>query len=185
MSIKNRDEGEKMRGTTVIAVKRGGKTAMAGDGQVTLGNTVMKKGARKVRKIYDGNVLVGFAGSTADSITLFERLEKKLLEFSGNLTRAAVELAKDWRTDKVLRRLEALMIAADVDHLFLISGSGDVLEPDDGLAGIGSGGAFALAAGRALIGHTDLGAKEIALESLAVAAEICIYTNDSITVEEV
>ncbi len=185
MAIKNRDEGEKMRGTTVIAVKREGKTAMAGDGQVTMGSTVMKKGARKVRKIYDGNVLVGFAGSTADSITLFERLEKKLLEFSGNLTRAAVELAKDWRTDKVLRRLEALMIAADVDHLFLISGSGDVLEPDDGLVGIGSGGAFALAAGRALVGHTDLAAKEIALESLAVAAEICIYTNDSITVEEV
>jgi len=174
-----------MRGTTVIAVRREGTTAVAGDGQVTLGNTVMKQGAKKVRRIYNGNVVVGFAGATADAITLYERLEQKLQEYSGNLTRAAVEMAKEWRTDKVLRRLEALMIAVDKEHLFLISGSGDVLEPDDGLAGIGSGGPYALAAGRALVRNSEMSAGEIALRSLKIASEICIYTNDSITVEEV
>ncbi len=178
-------KGIEMRGTTVIAVRREGTTAVAGDGQVTLGNTVMKQGAKKVRRIYNGDVVVGFAGATADAITLYERLETKLQEYSGNLTRAAVEMAKEWRTDKVLRRLEALMIAVDKEHLFLISGAGDVLEPDDGLAGIGSGGSYALAAGRALMKNTKMSAGEIALQALTIASEICIYTNDSITVEEV
>ncbi len=173
------------RGTTVIAVKRNESIAMASDGQVTLGATVIKHGARKVRKIYEDRVLVGFAGSTADAITLFERLEGKLEEFRGNLKRAAVELAKDWRTDKVLRRLEALMIAADRENLFLISGSGDVLEPDDGVVAIGSGGPYALAAARALLCRTELTAREIAVLSLEIASKICIYTNENITVEEI
>lgn len=172
------------KGTTIIAVRRDGRVAMAGDGQVTLGNTVMKKGAVKVRRMYEGKVLAGFAGSTADAFTLFERFEKKLQEYNGNITRATVELAKDWRTDRVLRRLEALLIVVDRDHSFLISGSGDVIEPEDGIAAIGSGGPYALAAAKVLMGYTDLNAKAIAEEALKVASEICIYTNDKIVVEE-
>jgi ATP-dependent HslUV protease subunit HslV len=179
------DKKNDFQGTTVIAVRKDGITAVAGDGQVSLGGTVIKKGARKVRKIYNDRVVVGFAGSTADSMTLFERLEKKLQEFRGNLKRAAVELAKDWRTDKVLRQLEALMLSADADSLFLISGAGDVIEPDDGLIAIGSGGPFALAAAKALLRHSAQGAREIALESLKIASEICVYTNDEIIVEEI
>jgi ATP-dependent HslUV protease subunit HslV len=173
------------QGTTVVAIRRDGITAMAGDGQVSLGSTIIKKGARKVRKIYNDRVLVGFAGSTADAMTLFDRLEGKLQEFRGNLKRAAVELAKDWRTDRVLRRLEALMVAADAESLFLISGSGDVIEPDDGLIAIGSGGPYALAAAKALLKISGEGAKDIALKSLKIASEICVYTNDEIIVEEI
>lgn len=171
-------------GTTIIAVRRNGMAAMAGDGQVTLGSTVMKKTAVKVRRMRGGSVLSGFAGSTADAMTLFDKFEAKLEEFRGNLTRAAVELGKDWRTDRILRKLEALMIVADKEHMFIISGSGDVLEPEDGIAAIGSGGPYALSAGRMLMRHTDKGAREIAEESLKAASEICIYTNANITVEE-
>jgi len=170
--------------TTILAVKRGGHVVVAGDGQVSLGNTVMKGSARKVRRIHNGQVLCGFAGSTADAMTLFEKLEGKLGEFGGNLTRAAVELAKDWRTDKFLRRLEAMMIAADTERLLLISGSGDVLAPDEDIAAIGSGGAFALAAARALARHSDLAPREVAEQAMAIAAEICVFTNDTLTVEE-
>lgn len=173
-----------MRGTTVLAVRRSGKVAMGGDGQVTIGDTVIKHGARKVRTLYQGKVLAGFAGSTADAFTLFERFEKKLEQHQGNLSRAAVELAKDWRTDRVLRRLEALMAVADREGLYLISGTGDVLEPDEGVLAIGSGGAYASAAARALVGHTELGAAEIVREALNIAARICVYTNEEITIEE-
>ncbi len=173
-----------MRGTTVLALHRDGKAAMGGDGQVTLGETVIKHTARKVRTLHQGKVLAGFAGSTADAFTLFERFEKKLDEFSGNLPRAAVELAKDWRTDRILRRLEALMAVCDKDNLFLISGTGDVLEPDDGILAIGSGGAYARAAANALLDNTDLTAAEVVTEALKIAARICIYSNDEITVEE-
>jgi len=172
-----------MRGTTVLALHRDGKAAMGGDGQVTLGETVIKHTARKVRTLHQGKVLAGFAGSTADAFTLFERFEKKLDEFSGNLPRAAVELAKDWRTDRILRRLEALMAVCDKDNLFLISGTGDVLEPDDGILAIGSGGAYARAAANALLDNTDLTAAEVVTEALKIAARICIYSNDEITVE--
>jgi ATP-dependent HslUV protease subunit HslV len=170
-------------GTTVLAVKRDGKVALAGDGQVTFGNTILKHKARKIRRLYKGLVLVGFAGATADALTLFEKLEKKLETYSGQLLRAAVELAKDWRTDKVLRRLEAFLIAADKEHLLLISGSGDVVEPDEEVVAIGSGGPMALAAAKALLRHTDLSAEEIAVRALRIAGEICIYTNSEITVE--
>lgn len=173
-----------MRGTTVLALHREGKTAMGGDGQVTLGETVIKHTARKVRTLHQGKVLAGFAGSTADAFTLFERFEKKLDEYSGNLSRAAVELAKDWRTDRILRRLEALMAVCDKDNLFLISGTGDVLEPDDGILAIGSGGAYARAAANALLDNTDLSAVQVVTEALKIAARICIYSNDEITVEE-
>lgn len=173
-----------MKGTTVLAVRRGGKVAMGGDGQVTIGETVIKHTARKVRTLHQGKVLAGFAGSTADAFTLFERFEKKLDQFSGNLSRAAVELAKDWRTDRVLRRLEALMAVCDKDNLFLISGTGDVLEPDDGILAIGSGGPYARAAADALLDKTDLSAAEVVSEALRIAAKICIYSNDEITVEE-
>jgi len=172
------------KGTTVIAVRRNGKVAMAGDGQVTFGNTVLKHRARKIRRLYKGLVLVGFAGATADALTLFERLEKKLEAYSGQLLRAAVELAKDWRTDKILRRLEAFMIAADKENLLLISGAGDVVEPDEEVVAIGSGGPMALAAAKALLRHTELSAREIAEISLKIASEICIYTNSEIIVEE-
>lgn len=172
-----------MRGTTVLALHRDGKVAMGGDGQVTLGETVIKHTARKVRTLHQGKVLAGFAGSTADAFTLFERFEKKLDEFSGNLSRAAVELAKDWRTDRILRRLEALMAVCDKDNLFLISGTGDVLEPDDGILAIGSGGAYARAAANALLDNTDLSAAQVVTEALKIAARICIYSNDEITVE--
>ena len=173
-----------MHATTILAVRRNGKTAIAGDGQVTVGSTVMKHNAKKVRKMYNDKVLAGFAGATADAFTLFEKFEAKLEQFHGNLTRAAVELAKDWRTDKVLRRLEALMIIADEERSFILSGNGDVIEPENGIAAIGSGGPYALAAAKALIDHTSLDARAIVEESLKIAGEICIYTNTEITVEE-
>lgn len=172
--------------TTIVAVKRDGRVAVAGDGQVTFAqNTVIKKGARKIRRLYKDQVVAGFAGSVADAFTLFEKFEGKLEEFHGNLQRAAVELAKDWRTDKVLRRLEALLIVANQEDLLIISGGGEVIEPDDGVAAIGSGGPYALAAARALIKHTSLSAGDIAREALLVAADICIYTNENIIVEEI
>ena len=173
-----------MRGTTVLAVSRGGKIAMGGDGQVTIGETVIKHTARKVRTLYQGKVLAGFAGSTADAFTLFERFENKLEQFNGNLSRAAVELAKDWRTDRVLRRLEALMTVADSDSMFLISGTGDVLEPEENVLAIGSGGPYARAAAEALVGHTEMSAAEVVMEALFIASRICVYTNDQVHVEE-
>jgi ATP-dependent HslUV protease subunit HslV len=172
------------RSTTILALRHRGKTVVAGDGQVTLNETVVKGSAQKVRTMLDGKVVAGFAGSAADGMTLFDRFEGKLKEYGGNLTRAVVELAKDWRTDKVLRRLEALMIVANSDRIFLLSGTGDVIEPDGGAIGIGSGGSYALAAARALMAHTDLDARTIAEQSMAIAAGICIYTNDNLTIEE-
>lgn len=174
----------KIRSTTVLAVRRGGKVAMAGDGQVTMGTTVMKSNARKVRKIYDGKVLVGFAGATADAFTLFDHFETKIKEYSGDLTRAAVELAKDWRTDKMLRRLEALLLVADAEKTLLLSGTGDVIEPAESVIAIGSGGPYAYAAALAYLDAGDLSAAEIARRSLGIAAGICIYTNSQMTVEE-
>ncbi len=174
---------EPFKGTTVIAVRHRGQIVMGADGQVTLGNTVMKKSARKVRRLYNGKVITGFAGATADAFTLFERLDAKLESYGGNLMRAAVELAKDWRTDKLLRRLEAMLIAADMERTLLISGSGDVIEPDDGIIAIGSGGPYALAAARALVTYSELTAMEIAKKSLEIAADICIYTNKSLVFE--
>ncbi len=171
-------------GTTVVAVKRAKSVVIAGDGQVTMGQTVMKRTARKVQRLRDGKVLAGFAGSTADAFALAERFEAKLEERGGILRRAAVELAKDWRTDRSLRRLEALLVVADASDLLVISGNGDVIEPDSGVTAIGSGGPYALAAARALFDATDLSAREIAERSLRIAAEICLYTNDQITVEE-
>ncbi|MHB1397242.1 MAG: ATP-dependent protease subunit HslV [Trichloromonadaceae bacterium] len=171
------------RGTTIICVRKDGQVALAGDGQVTLGPTVMKHGACKVRRMHNDKVLAGFAGSTADAFTLFEKFDTKLQEFRGNLQRAAVALAKDWRTDRMLRRLEALLIVADKETTLILSGTGDVIEPDDGIAAIGSGGSYALAAARALQSHSELPAKEIVLESMKIAANICIYTNDQIRVE--
>jgi len=173
-----------VRSTTILVVRREGRVAVAGDGQVTLGEMVMKQRARKVRKIYNGKVMVGFAGSTADALSLFERFEGKLEKHQGNLTRAVVELAKDWRTDKVLRRLEALLLVADKESTFLISGTGDVIEPDEGLMAIGSGGAYAQAAAQALMRHTTLGAREICQEAMGIAASLCIYTNHEIVIEE-
>jgi ATP-dependent HslUV protease subunit HslV len=170
--------------TTVVSVRHRGRVAMAGDGQVSLGATIMKHTARKVRRVYHDRVLAGFAGAAADAFTLFERFEGRLEQHRGNLRRAAVELAKEWRSDRVLRRLEALLAVADTDASFIVSGTGEVLEPDDGLIGIGSGGAFALAAARALVAHSDLDAKAIAAEAMRVAAGICVYTNDQVTVEE-
>ena len=175
---------ENFHGTTIVCVKIGDRVAMAGDGQVTLGHAAVKHSAKKVRKIYEGKVLVGFSGATADAMTLFDKFEAKLEEYRGNLRRAAVELAKDWRTDRILRRLEALLAVADKDSMFLISGSGDVLEPDDNVVAVGSGGSYAQAAAKALTRHSKLGAREVAEESLKIASEICIYTNDKITVEE-
>ena len=174
----------KMRATTIVAVRHNGRVALGGDGQVTLGETVMKASALKVRKLKDGSVLSGFAGSVADAFTLFERFEEKLERFPGNLPKAVVELAKDWRTDRFLRRLEALLAVADSKHLFVISGDGNVIEPDDQVAAIGSGGGYALAAARALKAHTALSAAEIVKQSLVIAADICIYTNQHITVLE-
>src|SRR4026207_1955492 len=173
-----------MHSTTIICVRRNDKVALAGDGQVTLGDTVVKHGAKKIRRLYNEKILAGFAGSSADSFALFSRFEAKLEQFHGNLNRAAVELAKDWRTDRSLRHLEAVMIVADDKTTFLIAGNGDLIEPDDGLVAIGSGGPYALAAARALAKYTDLGAREIAEESMQIAAKICIYTNDSVSVEE-
>ena len=174
-----------IRGTTIVAVSRDGRVAVAGDGQVTLGATVLKHTARKIRRLHEGRVVAGFAGATADAFTLFERFEGKLDEFRGNMRRAAVELAKEWRTDRVLRRLDALMVVTDGKDLMLLSGGGDVVEPDDGVIGVGSGGAFALAAARALLRHTALPAAEIAREALMIAAGICVYTNENATVEEI
>ncbi len=171
--------------TTIVSVRRGDAVVVAGDGQVSMGNTVMKSSATKIRRIADGRVVVGFAGSTADAMTLFEKLEAKLKEYNHSLVRAAVEMAKDWRGDKYLRRLEALMIAADAEHTFLLSGTGDVIQPDEGVAAIGSGGAFALAAARALVRATDLSAEEICRQSLGIAAEICVFTNDNISLETI
>jgi ATP-dependent HslUV protease subunit HslV len=173
----------KSRSTTILAVRRDGKLAIAGDGQVTFDKTVMKHKARKIRRIGDGKVLAGFAGSAADGMTLLDKFEAKLSEFRGNLTRAAVELAKDWRTDRYLRRLEALLIVGDNEHLFVLSGTGDVVEPDDDIAAIGSGGPYAQAAAQALLRNTKMSAEEIARESLAIAAKICIYTNEDVSVE--
>ncbi|RLC33003.1 MAG: HslU--HslV peptidase proteolytic subunit [Deltaproteobacteria bacterium] len=174
----------KFHGTTILAVRHKGRLAVAGDGQVTLDTSVVKHFARKVRRIYHDKIIVGFAGATADALNLSERLEAKLERYNGNLTRSAVELARDWRTDKYLRRLEALMIAADDTRMFLISGNGDVMEPDQGIAAIGSGGVAAQAAAAALVSNTDLDARRIVDEAMKIAASICIYTNDRITVEE-
>jgi ATP-dependent HslUV protease subunit HslV len=169
--------------TTVICVRRDDKVAMAGDGQVTVGNTIMKHGAAKVRRLYHDKILAGFAGSAADAFALFSRFEAKLEEFRGNMERSVVELAKDWRMDKYLRQLQAMLIVANNERAYLVSGNGDLIQPDDGILAIGSGGAFALAAARALVKHTNLDAPAIAHESLRIASEICIYTNDRITVE--
>jgi len=177
-------EQSRFRSTTVIAVRRDGKGAMAGDGQVTVGSTVVKSAARKVRTLAGGRVLGGFAGASADAFTLLDRFEAKLEAHRHNLARAAVELAKDWRTDRYLRRLEAMLIVMDAETMLLLSGTGDVIEPDEGVIAIGSGGSYALAAARALLRHTTLGASDIARESLRIAAEICVYTNSEITVQE-
>jgi ATP-dependent HslUV protease subunit HslV len=174
-----------LRGTTILAVRRNGRCAMAGDGQVTLGQTIVKHSARKIRRLHDGKALAGFAGSTADAMALVGKFEAKLDEHRGNIERAAVELAKDWRTDRVLRRLEAFLIVADCDSMFVLSGAGDVIAPDDGIAAVGSGGPFALAAARALLRHTELDAPSIAAEAMKIAAGICLYTNESIIVEAV
>jgi len=174
----------RLRATTVVAVRHRGRVAMAGDGQVSLGATIVKHTARKVRKIYHDRTLAGFAGTAADAFTLFERFEARLEAHRGNLRRAAVELARDWRSDRILRRLEALLAVADAETSFVVSGTGEIIEPDDGLIGIGSGGPFALAAARALVAHADLDAKTIATEAMRIAAGICVYTNERITVEE-
>lgn len=171
------------QGTTIIGVRHNGQTAVAGDGQVTIGTTIVKAGARKVRRLYNNEIICGFAGATGDAFTLFDRLEGKVQEYHGNLLRAAVELAKEWRTDKYLRHLEALLVATNKDHLLLLSGVGDVIEPDDGIIAIGSGGSFALAAARALVKHSNLSAADIAREALTIAAGICIYTNNNILLE--
>jgi ATP-dependent HslUV protease subunit HslV len=170
--------------TTILAVRHNGKAVLAGDGQVTLGNAVVKHGARKIRRLYNETILAGFAGSAADSFALFTRFEQKLEQYRGNLDRAAVELAKDWRTDRALRRLEAMLVIVDKSKTFLLSGTGDLIEPDDGIIGIGSGGSFAQAAAKALVRHSQLDAKGIAEEAMRIAAEICIYTNTHITIEE-
>jgi len=173
-----------LHATTILAVRHQDHTCLAGDGQVTLGNTVVKHGARKIRRLYNDSILAGFAGSAADSFALFSRFESKLEQYRGNLERAAVELARDWRTDRVLRRLEAMMIVADRKSVFLLSGTGDLIEPDDGIVAVGSGGPYAMAAARALSRHSQLTARQIAEEAMAIAAGICIYTNASLTIEE-
>jgi ATP-dependent HslUV protease subunit HslV len=178
------DDGRRVRSTTVLCVRRNGVVVMAADGQVTLGATVMKSSAKKIRRLYQDKVLAGFAGSTADAFSLFSRFEGKLEQFAGNLGRSAVELAKEWRTDKMLRHLEALLIVSDVQQTFILSGNGDVIEPDEGIVAIGSGGSYALASARALIENTELSAREIAEKSLKIAGQICIYTNDQLTIEE-
>ncbi|MDR1320103.1 MAG: ATP-dependent protease subunit HslV [Gracilibacteraceae bacterium] len=174
------------QGTTIVAIKKEGRVAVGGDGQVTLGQSViMKNSARKVRRLYHDQVVAGFAGSVADAFTLFDKFENKLEEYHGNLTRSAVELAKEWRTDRMLRHLEALLIVADKENLLVISGSGEVIEPDDGIAAIGSGGNYALAAARALMRHTDMSAGAVAMEAMLIAASICVFTNDQIVIEEI
>jgi len=174
-----------IRGTTILSVRHSGNVVMAGDGQVTVGQTIMKRNARKVRRLYQERVLAGFAGAGADALTLFERFETKLGQVNGNLRRAAVELAKDWRTDRFLRRLEALLVVADRESSLIVSGTGDVIEPEDGICAIGSGGNYALAAARALVQHSDLDARRIAEEAMRIAAQICVYTNDEIAIEEI
>jgi ATP-dependent HslUV protease subunit HslV len=174
----------RVRSTTVLCVRRDGKVVMAGDGQVTLGDGIVKHSAKKIRRLYGDKILAGFAGSTADAFSLFSRFETKLEQYHGNLGRAAVELAKDWRTDKMLRQLEALLLVADQNQTFLISGAGDVIEPDEGIAAIGSGGPYATSAARALADHTQLSARQIAEEAMKIAGNMCIYTNDKVTVEE-
>ena len=173
-----------MRGTTIIAVRHNGSVAMGGDGQVSIGNTIMKHSANKVRRMYGDKVIGGFAGATADAFSLFARFEEKLEKFQGNLPRSAVELAKDWRTDKLLRRLEAMLIVADKDHSFLISGNGDVIEADDGILAIGSGGMFAQSAAKALLKHSQLNAREIVEESMNIAQSVCVFTNSNLTIQE-
>ena len=173
-----------MKSTTILCVRQNNKVALAGDGQVTLQSTVMKHTAKKVRRLFQDRCIAGFAGATADAFTLFERFEKKLEQYNGNIMRASVELAKDWRTDRLLRKLEALLIVADRDHTLILSGNGDVIEPDDGIAAIGSGGPYAQAAAKALVKHTPLSAAEIVREAMAIASEICIYTNDRVNIEE-
>lgn len=173
-----------IHGTTILCVRRDGKVAIGGDGQITMGNTILKRNAKKIRKMYGERVLAGFSGATADALTLFEKFEGKLESYRGNITRAAVELAKDWRTDKVLRRLEALLIVADMEHTLIISGTGDVIEPEEGVAAMGSGGPFAQASARALYENTSLPAREIVEKSMKITADICIFTNENITIEE-
>jgi ATP-dependent HslUV protease subunit HslV len=175
---KNDRSPQRLRATTILSVRKDGQAVMAADGQVTLENTIMKKRAKKLRFMYNDRVLIGFAGATADAFSLFEKLEGKLEKYNGNLSRAAVELAKDWRTDRMLRRLEAFLLAMDQEHTLILSGNGDVIEPDEDVAAIGSGGPYALAAAKALIEHSDLDAKSIALESMKIAASICLYTNE-------
>lgn len=175
---------EQFHGTTILCVRRAGVVVMGGDGQVSLGQTVLKGNARKVRRLHEGKVIAGFAGGTADAFTLFERFEAKLQKHQGNLTRSAVELAKDWRSDRILRRLEAMLTVADATASLIISGNGDVVEPEDDVMGIGSGGSFAVSAARALLRHSDLGARAIVEASLNIAAEICVYTNTNLTIEE-
>jgi ATP-dependent HslUV protease subunit HslV len=171
-------------GTTILCVRKNGKVAIAGDGQVTLGQTVLKHNAKKIRTMYNNNILAGFAGATADAFTLFEKFEGKIETYRGNITRAAVELAKDWRTDKILRRLEALLVVADREHSFILSGTGDVIEPEDGIAAIGSGGPYAHSAAKALTAHTQLEPRRIVEEAMKITSRICIYTNETITIEE-
>lgn len=173
-----------MHATTILAVRHQDRTVLAGDGQVTFGNTVLKQSARKIRRLYNESILAGFAGSAADSFALFARFESKLEQYRGNLERAAVELARDWRTDRYLRRLEAMLIVADKKHTFLLSGTGDLIEPDDGIVAVGSGGPFAMSAARALARHSQLDARQIAEEAMKIAADICIYTNSNLTIEE-
>jgi ATP-dependent HslUV protease subunit HslV len=182
--MESESQFEKIRSTTVIAVKRNGKVAMAGDGQVTMGNTVMKGNAHKVRRIYDGKVLTGFAGATADAFTLFDKFESRLKEYNGDITRSAVELAKQWRTDRAMSKLDALLLVANSEKILLISGSGDVIEPETDILAIGSGGNYAYAAALAYVESSDLSAREIAEKSLKIAGQICIYTNNNVTVEE-
>jgi ATP-dependent HslUV protease, peptidase subunit HslV len=172
-----------MHATTILAVRHQGRTVLAGDGQVTLGATVLKQGARKIRRLYNEKILAGFAGSAADSFALFSRFEAKLEQYRGNLERSAVELAKDWRTDRMLRRLEAMLIVMDSRLTYLLSGTGDLIEPDDGIIAIGSGGAYAMSAAKALARHTELDARQIAAEAMSIAAAVCIYSNDNITIE--
>ena len=172
------------KGTTILAIKHKGEVAISGDGQISMGNTIMKNNTKKIRKLYNDNVLTGFAGASADAMTLFEKFEKKIEELHGNLPKAVISLAKEWRTDKILRKLEAILIVADKEHIFIVSGTGDIIEPDDNIAAIGSGGPYAFAAAKALVKYSNLSAHEIALESLKIAASICIYTNDKISVEK-
>ena len=172
------------KGTTILAIKHKGEVAISGDGQISMGNTIMKNNTNKLRRLYNGKVLTGFAGASADAITLFEKLEKKINEYRGNLTKSVIALAKEWRTDKILRKLEAILIVADMTNIYVVSGTGDIIEPDDNIAAIGSGGMYALAAAKALVKYSVLSASEIALESLKIAASICVYTNNQIKVEK-